>query len=122
PGYYYKSPGLYGSNTSTQVIIVYEEHLHNTLQEALSHKLSRLFVRYASRIPLLSFRSEESLHYGWRYNRDFNTDYISIEDRSLLERYLKETLPDIKTSDLELSSFTSRLRLATKQSESYLVY
>lgn len=122
PGYYYKSPGLYGSNTSTQVIIVYEEHLHNTLQEALSHKLSRLFVRYASRIPLLSFCTEESFTSPWRYNRDFRTDYISIENRSLLEQYLKETLPDIKTSDLDLSSFTSRLRLATKQSESYLVY
>lgn len=45
PGYYVKAPGLLAAYASTHVIVVYESHLHNTLQEALDHKFGRLFVQ-----------------------------------------------------------------------------
>lgn len=45
PGYYKKAPGLYASYRSTHVIVVYEADMQETLNQALEHKFSRLFVQ-----------------------------------------------------------------------------
>lgn len=44
PGFYLKAPGLLADYTSTKVIVVYDENIHDILVEALEHKLSILFL------------------------------------------------------------------------------
>ena len=102
PGYYCKAPGLYANLASTHVMVVYQESLHNVLQEALSHKLSRLFVSYSSSDtptvyfapmtkPDMDLYNRFDLGMGRRMSRDFSTDYTFLVDNHLFNYYCKQS-------------------------------
>ena len=129
PGYYCKSPGLYGQISSTHVIVVYEDKLHNVLQEALDHKLSRLFVAYQSdSIPLIEFeyrtqsRSFHSLYDMGERHRDFSRSYKQFYNLSALEDYCAKAFRDMRTDDLELNPVKTSMNLVTRSSEAFVIY
>ena len=130
PGYYCKSPGLYGQISSTHVIVVYEDKLHNVLQEALDHKLSRLFVAYQSdSIPLIEFeyrsqsRSFHSLYdMGSERHRDFSRSYMQFYNLSALEDYCAKAFRGMRMDDLELDHMKTPMNLVTRSSEAFVIY
>ena len=132
PGYYRKSPGLYGQISSTHVIVVYDENLHNVLQEALAHKLSRLFVAYQPQdIPTISFeyrtRSTSSFHdrfgiHEERLSRDFSKSYKQIYNLSLLEDYCRKALRGMRMDDLEMDQMKTPYNLVTAPAEGFVIY
>ena len=132
PGYYRKSPGLYGQISSTHVIVVYDENLHNVLQEALAHKLSRLFVAYQPQdIPTISFeyrnRTSGSFHdrfsmHEERLSRDFSKSYKQIYNLSLLEDYCRKALRGMRMDDLEMDQMKTPYNLVTAPAEGFVIY
>lgn len=129
PGYYRKSPGLYGQISSTHVIVVYEDKLHNVLQEALDHKLSRLFVAYQSdSIPLIEFeyrtqsRSFHSLYDMGERHRDFSRSYRQFYNLSALEDYCAKAFRGMRMDDLELDHMKTPMNLVTRPAEAFVIY
>jgi len=132
PGYYRKAPGLYGSLTSTQVIIVYEEHLHNTLQEALEHKLSRLFVKYnPTDVCKLYFVDRPPRPTDWDLGyipsgrmtaaRDFSREYRHLVNRSMLDDYCEKEF-SLDVSDLSLEQMRTSCCLVENLDNSFVIY
>lgn len=132
PGYYRKAPGLYGSLTSTQVIIVYEEHLHNTLQEALDHKLSRLFVKYnPTDVRKLYFVDYFPRSANWDLGyipngrtpstRDFSREYRYLVNRGMLDDYCDKEF-NIDVSDLSLDQIRTSCCLVEDLENSFVIY
>ena len=60
PEYYKKHKGLYGHKFKTDVQLMYEDDLHEVLEEALAHKLSRLFIKISALTRTLYFSSFSS--------------------------------------------------------------
>lgn len=132
PGYYRKAPGLYGSLTSTQVIIVYEEHLHNTLQEALEHKLSRLFVKYnPTDVRKFYFVDRPPRPTDWDLGyiprghmaaaRDFSREYKHLVNRSMLDDYCEKEF-SLDVSDLDLDQMRTSCCLVENLDNSFVIY
>lgn len=91
PGYYKKSPGLYASINSTHVVVVYESDMQETLNQALEHKFSRLFVQAnltSNKLTLVSA---------------LNARTFPMFDvrRQMTDYYKKRTLYKLKYHDLE---------------------
>lgn len=130
PGYYCKALGLYGQVSSTHVIVVYEDKLHNILQEALDHKLSRLFVSFqSSNIPSIGFEYQirsRSLHFDMYEmpdrHRDFSCSYKSLYNSSLLEDYCAKAFRGMQIHDLELDHMKTPMSLVSRPSEAFVIY
>ena len=81
PMYYHKSGGLFANKVTTQVVVLFEDDLLTLLDEALSHKLSRLFINIGSATPSLRL-VPKSVH---SYDTLFH-DYIDFFKNNLHRR------------------------------------
>jgi hypothetical protein len=118
PGYYYKSPGLYGHMYSTDVKLVYESYLHTELEKALSHKLSRLFIKYnTDKISQFSFVLSDKSYcdpftydpYSVTSHRRFKaSNQINLKEMSSFYEYYKEDLKSFSELSFELHSFVDK--------------
>lgn len=82
PNYYEKSVGLYAHKFSTDVKVIYESNLHDTLVEALEHKVSRLFVKVSGVAKKLRFTKLNE-----KASVSLSSSHFII---SSLNRYLRE--------------------------------
>lgn len=133
PGYYCKAPGLYANVATTHVMIVYQETLHNVLQEALSHKLSRLFVSYSSSdVPSIYFTSVtrpsfnshiSQTDFGHRLTRDFGVDYTYLVDNYLFKQFCKRTFNmEIDKATHAIQQLRTNVALVTEASNPVVIY
>lgn len=121
PQYYFKAPGLLADKQSTNVMIVYEPHLHDTLQQSLEHKFSRLFIQANSSIGLLRL-----------YKKDMNSSRFSSSNQrifplfdnsaELIEHLRRVTKYKFRFQDIESLAVRSLVALTTNQTELVLIY
>lgn len=124
PEYYFKAPGLLADKNSTNVMIVYEPHLHDTLQQSLEHKLSRLFIYANSEVNLLRLFKK-----GMK-NSGFSRSVVDVErvfplfDNSakLIEHLRQVTKYNFRFQEIESLALRPKVALTTNPRAAVLIY
>lgn len=112
PGYYKKAPGLYASYSSTHVVVVYEADMQETLNQALEHKFSRLFVQ-------ANLTSNKLVLVSSLLGRTFPLFDVR---RQMTDYFKKRALYKLKYHDLESVLKAPKVFFAGLQNTSALVY
>lgn len=120
PQYYFKAPGLLADKQSTNVMIVYEPHLHDTLQQSLEHKFSRLFIQANSSIDLLKLYKKSIT--SSRFSSNERIFPIFEHGSELIEHLRRVTKYKFRFQDIESITVPARVALTTSQSELVLIY
>lgn len=124
PTYYFKAPGLLASNISTDVMIVYEPHLHDTLQQALEHKFSRLFIQANSTVNLLRLMPK-NISGKYTSNNPYAAPPIfPLFDNSgmLIDFFKKSSTYTFKFQDLEPFLLRPKVAMFATQPQPVLLY
>lgn len=124
PAYYFKAPGLLASKTSTDVMIVYEPHLHDTLQQSLDHKFSRLFIQANSTVNLLRLMAK-NMNSNYASNNPYAAPRIfPLFDNSgmLIDFFKKSTAYAFKFTDLEPFLLRPKVAMFSTQPQPVLLY